>query len=63
MNDQVKVLMESDEREACPYANSDMTPCVMKDGEMCVVLTSVGQRVCVGCGRDADNILAEGGER
>src|SRR5687768_9855224 len=37
------------EEERCPFAKSDTTPCVNRDGEM--ALADDGK--CVGCGRDA----------
>jgi hypothetical protein len=34
----------------CPRAKSDMTPCVLKDGDMAIVGNSFGHEICVGCG-------------
>jgi len=36
-------------RLVCPRERSDMTPCVAKDGGLCVVQTSSGTPICVGC--------------
>jgi hypothetical protein len=35
----------------CPYAKSDMTPCVRRDGDVCWAFASDGQPICVGCER------------
>jgi len=43
------------EKIGCPYARSDMTPCVSRDGVS--ALTDDGK--CVGCGRTPAEILAE----
>ena len=46
----------------CPRAKSGMTPCVLRDGEICVTESYHGRhRICVGCGVPADPILAERG--
>ena len=45
------------ERE-CPYANSDMTPCYLRDGEI-VAVEIHGQRACVGCERTFEMLDAE----
>lgn len=34
----------------CPYARSDMTPCYLRDGDMCIVEIR-GTPNCVGCER------------
>jgi hypothetical protein len=39
----------------CPYAKSDMTPCVARDGQMCVA----GNGVCVGCGNSPADMLRD----
>jgi len=36
-------------KASCPYAKSDMTPCVLKDGEMCFAMDTADQPICVGC--------------
>jgi hypothetical protein len=36
---------------ACPYAKSDMTPCVIKDGPMCWAVGDGDRPICVGCER------------
>ena len=33
----------------CPYARSDMTPCVRRDGDMCWAMDANDQPICVGC--------------
>ena len=33
----------------CPYAKSDMTPCVLKDGATCWAIGSHDEPICVGC--------------
>jgi len=33
----------------CPRAKSDMTPCVVRDGGMCVIVINFDLAVCVGC--------------
>ena len=43
------------EVEECPHARSDMTPCYLKDGEMCLT----NRRECVGCGISADALDKE----
>jgi len=35
----------------CPYAKSDMTPCVLKDGANCFAMDSRDEPICVGCER------------
>ena len=42
---------DSPEAMDCPYAKSDMTPCVRRDGELAVALTATDERICVGCER------------
>jgi hypothetical protein len=37
--------------DQCPYARSDMTPCVLKDGEICFAMNSADEPICVGCER------------
>jgi hypothetical protein len=33
----------------CPYAKSDMTPCVLKDGPICFAIGLGDRPICVGC--------------
>lgn len=33
----------------CPFAKSDMTPCVRRDGHICWVLGDFDHPICVGC--------------
>jgi hypothetical protein len=35
----------------CPYARSDMTPCVLRDGDICYAETLRREPICVGCER------------
>lgn len=37
--------------KACPYAKSDTTPCVIRDGIICYVASSFNKPICVGCER------------
>jgi hypothetical protein len=40
----------------CPYAKSDMTPCIARDGRLALADAT---RACVGCGWAADHHLRE----
>lgn len=33
----------------CPYAKSNMTPCVLRDGAICFAMDSHDEPICVGC--------------
>jgi hypothetical protein len=33
----------------CPYAKSDMTPCVRRDGDVAFAMGSADNPICVGC--------------
>lgn len=35
----------------CPFARTDMTPCVLRDGALAVGLGDDGAPLCVGCNR------------
>ncbi len=35
----------------CGYAKSDMTPCVLRDGDVCYAEDISGRPICVGCER------------
>ena len=35
----------------CPYAKSFMTPCVLKDGDVCFAMDANDKPICVGCER------------
>jgi hypothetical protein len=35
--------------KTCPYAKSDMTPCVIRDGDICYAMGSYDNPICVGC--------------
>lgn len=37
--------------DQCPYAKSDMTPCVLKGGPNYFVMNLNKQPICIGCGR------------
>lgn len=39
----------SDARKSCPYAKSDMTPCVIRDGDTCWAMDGADKPICVGC--------------
>ena len=44
----------------CPYAKSDMTPCVLRDGDVCYAESfPSGKPVCVACGRTPDQLGRE----
>jgi len=46
----------------CPYAKSDMTPCVARDGQVAEALeASTGHQhcVCVGCAHNAADLLRD----
>lgn len=43
----------------CPREKSDMTPCVARDGGICVVLDTFGHPICVGCETRIDRRLEE----
>jgi hypothetical protein len=40
----------------CPYAKSDMTPCVLKDGPVCFAMDSKDQPICVDCERTPEEL-------
>jgi hypothetical protein len=37
--------------DQCPYAKSEFTPCVLKDGPVCFAMDSRDNPICVGCER------------
>lgn len=37
--------------DECPYAKSNFTPCVLKDGAVCFAMDSHDRPICVGCER------------
>jgi hypothetical protein len=39
----------------CPRAKSDMTPCIARDGSVCIA----DDRTCVGCGAKPHDLLRE----
>jgi hypothetical protein len=39
------------DKKPCPHARNDMTPCVLRDGEMCFAMDSADRPICVGCER------------
>jgi hypothetical protein len=53
------------EHVGCPWAKSDMTPCVARDGAICLSGTPTSLRarspahVCVGCGHTPRYLLAD----
>jgi hypothetical protein len=36
--------------KSCDRAKSDMTPCVIRDGDICYAMDNADLPVCVGCG-------------
>lgn len=50
--DRISPTVPPSEPVECPFARSDMTPCIIKDGEMCRSDETNGELgVCVGCER------------
>jgi hypothetical protein len=58
----------------CEYARSDMTPCVIRDGDICYAEDGRHRPICVGCERtpeqtgvprpkDWNKIVRNGGKR
>jgi hypothetical protein len=47
----------------CPFENSFMTPCIVRDGSMCLVGSLSLGAICVGCEQTLDRIeaMAKGG--
>lgn len=43
----------------CPWAKSDMSPCVARDGMTCVSDGDRSPQVCVGCGHPPAFLLAD----
>jgi hypothetical protein len=44
----------------CPWARSDMTPCVMREGEVCYAPSrDHSERSCVGCGAPPEAVARE----
>jgi hypothetical protein len=43
----------------CPYAKSDMTPCIARDGHLALTDPDAPEPVCVGCGHEPRDLLAE----
>jgi hypothetical protein len=41
---------------ACPYAKSDMTPCVRRDGDICWAMNWRHEPICVGCERSPETL-------
>lgn len=39
----------------CPREKSDMTPCIARDGDMCML----EDKTCVGCGANAIELLEQ----
>lgn len=51
---QLAMLTLSERNEIfCPYAKSDMTPCVIRDGDGCII----DHTTCVGCGNHISGML------
>jgi hypothetical protein len=52
--------MAMDLRSFCPWVRSDMTPCVLRDGELCYAPSRDDpERQCVGCGAPPEAIARE----
>ena len=49
----------TDEQYLCPYAQSEMTPCVLKDGDKCYGMEMTDDPICVGCRRSAAQLGRE----
>jgi hypothetical protein len=45
------------EHVGCPWAKSDMTPCVARDGHL--ALSGGARRVCVGCGNSMTRLITD----
>ena len=47
----------------CPFEKSAMTPCIVRDGAICLIFSADGAN-CVGCGRSLKTVesKAKGGE-
>lgn len=45
------------EHVGCPFAKSDMTPCIARDGR--IALAGDPPEVCVGCGHDPGFLLSD----
>ena len=43
----------------CPYAKSNMTPCVLRDGDICYAVSPAGNPICVGCERSPASLGRE----
>lgn len=50
----VRLDLQPGEKIVCPREKSPMTPCVARDGGICVAEGDV----CVGCGQRVDELLA-----
>jgi hypothetical protein len=48
---------EDPQTVGCPWAKTDMTPCLARDGS--ITLSSGQHRVCVGCGNAPDFLIAD----
>jgi hypothetical protein len=38
-------------KKSCPYAKSNMTPCVLRDGPVAFAMDTHDDPICVGCER------------
>ena len=41
----------------CPHAASDFTPCIARDGAICLAGDDLRSATCVGCGQDPHALL------
>jgi hypothetical protein len=48
--------MKTGQNRPCPYAKSDMTPCVLKDGAICFAMNANDNPICVGCERTPEQL-------
>ena len=48
------------EHVGCPYAKSDMSPCIARDGHLALAgIPESGRRDCVGCGLTPRHLITE----
>lgn len=51
---------DSPDHIGCPYAKSDMTPCVARDGACALAINkNTTDSKCVGCGQDPVEMLVD----
>lgn len=42
--------------DQCPYAKSEWTPCVLKDGPVCFAMNRRDYPICVGCEKTPETL-------